>query len=184
LIAKIIVVGEALCDGGCIVGLVGVPVAVRDEESFGFVNGVQIPHELAVGTGDCGERAGKRRIAGFSQQRFELGPLDAVAHECFGQAELHEPGERGEWVGCSGVADVAITVHEQIKNIVVITAKESCAIEREEKLDHGTGIRSAVDIIADEDVMGVGIGGGDGAEQSAERTEHAVYVADDPVHDG
>jgi len=95
---------------------------------------------------------------------------------------LHKPFERAGAIIVRELLDVTLAVDQHIEHIIVISPAEARVGEFQKKVDDAARIRSAIDVIPDENPTGGGIAPGDGVDQSAERLSHAVNVADDPSH--
>src|ERR1051326_613911 len=104
----------------------------------------------------------------------QLGDVRSVTAEGLVEPVLQEPLEGVETVAFSGVRGITAVVKALVENVVMIAADETGIGECEEQIDHAAGIRPAIHVVADEEVLGGGIDSADLLQKGLERIEHAV----------
>jgi hypothetical protein len=130
---------------------------VKNENICVFNAALKIAQECAMGFGDHVEKFSQAFFAGAALAFAHGGFVNAVTQQCLVEAMFHEPLERDHWRCDGAVRGVAFSVKDQVEYVVVIATQESGALQGQEIIDDALGIRSAVDVIAGEDDVGVGV---------------------------
>jgi hypothetical protein len=159
-----------------------VPVGVDDEAVVELDDQFQIPKKPPMFRRHGRKKLVDRRFAGAPGGVVDHRIVHAVALQRVVHALFDKPFEGGHRIDRRGVERLALAVENEVEDVVVIATDEAGVGQFQQQVDDAARFRAAVDVIAGEDELGVGVLDVDEVEQHLQRAQHAVNVAYDPAH--